>query len=48
MQSACASGDVSSDCVYDSVCYGDGFVGDVDGDQSDEYCGNGVWIWEGF
>ncbi len=35
--------DANTDCVYSSTCYGDGYVGDVDGDGYKEKCSSGTW-----
>lgn len=33
-------------CVYNSQCYEDGYIGDVDGDSKDEICTVGIWTEE--
>ncbi|MDI6806963.1 MAG: hypothetical protein QMD14_04100 [Candidatus Aenigmarchaeota archaeon] len=39
---ACCS--LPDKCVYNSVCYPNGWVGDVDGDDLYEECDSGIWI----
>ena len=35
--------DTTTDCVYNSVCYADGYVGNPSGDGSSEKCSAGTW-----
>ncbi|MFH1239715.1 MAG: hypothetical protein V1672_00695, partial [Candidatus Diapherotrites archaeon] len=30
-------------CVYNDVCYANTYVGDIDSDDEDEVCNNGIW-----
>ena len=36
--------DTSTDCIYSSTCYANGYSGDVDSDNALENCSSGTWI----